>query len=128
MTGYATNEPRDFEGDGEDQNGGVGPASGIYYPKMLQQQEVPLSVCRSVFDTKSSSLRCPDRFAQLLPTHGEIILLSFEQASVRTLTHKLVMRTDPTSPDHYSELYDLVADPLGKTATRLTCFGRRPLC
>lgn len=79
--GYATNEPRDFEGDDEDRNGGVGPPSGIYYPKMLQQQEEPLSVCRS--------------------------------ASVRTLTHKLVMRTDPQAADHYSELYDLEADPLG---------------
>ena len=78
--GYATNEPRDFEGDGEDENGGVGPPSGIYYPKMLQQQQVPLSVCRA--------------------------------ASVRTMTHKLVMRTDPQAADHYSELYDLVRDPL----------------
>eukprot|EP01043_Picozoa_sp_COSAG02_P009170 COSAG02_NODE_307_length_25111_cov_5.306693_10_plen_137_part_00 len=47
--GYATNEPRDFEGDNEGQNSGVGPPSGIYYPKMLQQQQEPLSVCRSVF-------------------------------------------------------------------------------
>ena len=31
---------------------------------------------------------------------------------VRTLTHKLVFRTDPTDADHDSELYDLVADPL----------------
>eukprot|EP01044_Picomonas_judraskeda_P013448 COSAG03_NODE_2034_length_3199_cov_1282.360000_5_plen_143_part_00 len=54
--GYATNEPRDFEGDNEDQNGGVGPPTGIYYPKMLQQQEQPLSVCRSVFDFNNMSL------------------------------------------------------------------------
>ena len=33
-------------------------------------------------------------------------------ASVRTLTHKLVMRTDPKDPDHDSELYDLTRDPL----------------
>jgi len=32
-------------------------------------------------------------------------------ASVRTLTHKLVLRTDPTDPDHDSELYDLQKDP-----------------
>ena len=30
---------------------------------------------------------------------------------MRTLTHKLVVRSDPTAPDHHSELYDLVADP-----------------
>ena len=30
---------------------------------------------------------------------------------VRTLTHKLVFRSDPTDPDHNSELYDLVKDP-----------------
>ena len=59
--GYATNEPRDFEGDAS--TGGLGPSTGIYYPKLKQQQEQPLSVCRA--------------------------------ASVRTLTHKLVFRTDP---------------------------------
>jgi arylsulfatase A-like enzyme len=75
--GYATTEPRDFEGDAS--NGGIGSPSSIYYPKLKQQQEVPLSVCRA--------------------------------ASVRTLTHKLVVRTDPTAHDHYSELYDLTADP-----------------
>jgi len=32
-------------------------------------------------------------------------------ASVRTTTHKLIFRTDPTDADHDSELYDLVADP-----------------
>jgi len=31
--------------------------------------------------------------------------------SVRNLTAKLVFRSDPKAPDHYSELYDLVADP-----------------
>ena len=31
---------------------------------------------------------------------------------VRTTTHKLIFRTDPTAEDHYSELYDLKADPL----------------
>jgi len=31
--------------------------------------------------------------------------------SVRTSTHKLIKRADPTAADHYSELYDLVADP-----------------
>ena len=76
--GYATNEPRDFEGDPS--QGGVGNPNQIYYPKMLQQQEKPLSVCRA--------------------------------ASVRTLSHKLVYRTDPTDADHDSELYDLAADPL----------------
>jgi choline-sulfatase len=76
--GYATNEPRDFEGDPS--TGGTGSPTAIYYPKMMQQQEHPLSVCRA--------------------------------ASVRTLTHKLVFRTDPTDADHDSELYDLVADPL----------------
>jgi hypothetical protein len=30
---------------------------------------------------------------------------------VRTLTHKLVFRFDPTDTDHDSELYDLVHDP-----------------
>ena len=59
--GYATNEPRDFEGDAS--TGGLGPTTGIYFPKLRQQQEQPLSVCRS--------------------------------ASVRTLTHKLIYRTDP---------------------------------
>jgi len=76
--GYATNEPRDFEGDPS--TGGTGSRTAIYYPKLMQQQEHPLSVCRA--------------------------------ASVRTLTHKLVFRTDPTDADHDSELYDLVADPL----------------
>ena len=33
---------------------------------------------------------------------------------VRTATHKLVVRTDPTDPDHDSELYDLVNDPREK--------------
>jgi hypothetical protein len=32
--------------------------------------------------------------------------------SVRSLTHKLVLRTDPLDHDHHSELYDLQADPL----------------
>ena len=75
--GYATNEPRDFEGDAS--QGGLGNPNQIYYPKMLQQQQQPLSVCRA--------------------------------ASVRTLTHKLVYRTDPEDADHDSELYDLIADP-----------------
>ena len=30
---------------------------------------------------------------------------------VRTQTHKLIFRFDPTDPDHDSELYDLVSDP-----------------
>ena len=30
---------------------------------------------------------------------------------VRTSTHKLVFRSDPTDADHDSELYDLVKDP-----------------
>ena len=30
---------------------------------------------------------------------------------VRTSTHKLVFRSDPTDADHDSELYDLVNDP-----------------
>lgn len=34
---------------------------------------------------------------------------------VRTLTHKLVFRSDPMDPDHHSELYDLVKDPLETT-------------
>ena len=76
--GYSTHEPRDFEGDAA--SGGVGDEKAIYYPKLLQQQEKPLSVCRAV--------------------------------SVRTLTHKLVLRTDPLDGDHHSELYDLRADPL----------------
>lgn len=75
--GYSTHEPRDSEGDPA--NGGIGPKAFIYYPKLLQQQEKPLSVCRAV--------------------------------SVRTLTHKLVLRTDPLDGDHCSELYDLQADP-----------------
>jgi len=33
-------------------------------------------------------------------------------ASARTMTHKLVLRTDPAVGDHCSELYDLVEDPL----------------
>ena len=33
-------------------------------------------------------------------------------AMVRTLTHKLIFRSDPIDPDHDSELYDLVKDPL----------------
>ena len=73
--GYATNEPRDFEGYDS-----LPGKTSIYYPKALQQQEKPLSVCRA--------------------------------ASVRTGTHKLVRRTDPTDPDHDSELYDLSKDPL----------------
>lgn len=79
--GYATNEPRDHEGDPS--NGGIPSPKEIYYPKALQQQQEPLSVCRA--------------------------------ASVRTLTHKLVLRTDPTAKDHCSELYDLVKDPLELT-------------
>lgn len=30
---------------------------------------------------------------------------------VRTSTHKLIFRSDPTDADHDSELYDLVKDP-----------------
>ena len=76
--GYSTHEPRDFEGD-SCQNTTL-KVSDVYYPKSMQQQLQPLSVCRA--------------------------------ASVRTLTHKLVFRTDPLDEDHHSELYDLVADPL----------------
>merc|ERR1711934_276783 len=76
--GYSTHEPRDFEGNPA--NGGIPDPSNIYYPKLMQQIEKPLSVCRS--------------------------------ASVRTQTHKLVFRTDPTAEDHDSELYDLTDDPL----------------
>ena len=72
------NEPRDLEGDAS--TGGLPPKSAIYYPKSLQQQEQPLSVCRA--------------------------------ASVRTSTHKLIVRTHPLDEDHDSELYDLVNDPL----------------
>ena len=75
--GYATNEPRDFEGDAS--TGGTGSPLAIYYPKLMQQQHHPLSVCRAV--------------------------------SVRTLTHKLIFRSDPTDADHDSELYDLAKDP-----------------
>jgi len=44
--GYSTREPRDFEGD--DSSGGMPEDGTDYYPKNLQQQEVPLSVCRAV--------------------------------------------------------------------------------
>jgi choline-sulfatase len=74
--GYGTFEPRDFEGNPA--TGGIGGPKGIYYPKLLQQQQEPLSVCRAL--------------------------------SVRTATHKLVLRTDPLDDDHHSELYDLAAD------------------
>lgn len=73
--GYASFEPRDFEGG----ISGIGSPHAIYYPKLKQQQEKPLSVMRAT--------------------------------SVRTLTHKLVLRSDPTAPDRCSELYDLSADP-----------------
>ena len=43
--GYGTNEPRDFEGDVS--TGGIPSKGNIYYPKLLQQQERPLSVCRA---------------------------------------------------------------------------------
>ena len=36
--GYATNEPRDFEGDAS--SGGIGRPGEIYYPKLKQQQEL----------------------------------------------------------------------------------------
>ena len=76
--GYGTNEPRDFEGDVS--TGGIPSKGNIYYPKLLQQQERPLSVCRA--------------------------------AMVRTTTHKLIVRTDPTTDmEHECELYDLVNDP-----------------
>ena len=75
--GYSTNEPRDFEGNPI--NGGVPSEGNIYYPKLLQQQEKPLSVCRAV--------------------------------SIRTMKYKLIIRTDPTSPQHFNELYDLTKDP-----------------
>lgn len=75
--GYATTEPRDFEGDPS--QGPWPPDTQIYYPKILQEQENPLSVCRSVM--------------------------------VRTPTHKLIFRSDPTAVDHFSELYDLTKDP-----------------
>ncbi|GMH95835.1 hypothetical protein TL16_g13242 [Triparma laevis f. inornata] len=42
--GYGTNEPRDFEGDSS--NGGIPAIDTDYYPKVLQEQEHPLSVCR----------------------------------------------------------------------------------
>ena len=41
----------------------------------------------------------------------EVPLSVCRAVSVRNLTHKLVYRSDPTDPDHSSELYDLVADP-----------------
>ena len=44
--GYGTNEPRDFEGDSS--NGGIPAVDTDYYPKVLQEQEQPLSVCRSI--------------------------------------------------------------------------------
>ncbi|KAK3265502.1 hypothetical protein CYMTET_25817 [Cymbomonas tetramitiformis] len=75
--GYSTHEPRDFEGDAS--TGGIPRPKSVYYPKLLQQQEKPLSVCRA--------------------------------SSVRTLTHKLIFRTDPLDADHHSELYDLAQDP-----------------
>ena len=75
--GYSTIEPRDFEGNPV--NGGIPKPENIYYPKLLQQQEKPLSVCRAV--------------------------------SIRTLKYKLILRTDPTSLNHFSELYDLNKDP-----------------
>ncbi|XP_062515319.1 uncharacterized protein LOC134190818 isoform X2 [Corticium candelabrum] len=78
--GYSTHEPLDFEGRCKDpeQSGKCNPQQ-IYYPKGLQQQMEPLSVCRSVM--------------------------------IRTLTHKLVLRSDPKDFDHCSELYDLQKDP-----------------
>jgi arylsulfatase A-like enzyme len=72
--GYATNEPRDHEGWD-----GLPDEKDDYYYKELLEQDLPISVCRTV--------------------------------SVRNLTAKLVFRSDPKAPDHYSELYDLVADP-----------------
>mmetsp|Transcript_32776 Transcript_32776/g.65235 ORF Transcript_32776/g.65235 Transcript_32776/m.65235 type:complete len:349 (-) Transcript_32776:240-1286(-) len=74
--GYSSHEPRDFEGDPA--SGGLGSRRSIYYPKLLQQQEKPLSVCRAV--------------------------------SVRTLTHKLVLRTDPLAGNYHSELYSELYD------------------
>lgn len=44
--GYGSNEKRDLEGGSS--NGGIPKVGTIYYPKSLQQQEHPLSVCRSV--------------------------------------------------------------------------------
>eukprot|EP00927_Polykrikos_kofoidii_P011344 TRINITY_DN14799_c0_g1_i1.p1 TRINITY_DN14799_c0_g1~~TRINITY_DN14799_c0_g1_i1.p1 ORF type:complete len:542 (+),score=50.82 TRINITY_DN14799_c0_g1_i1:49-1674(+) len=76
--GYSTLEPRDAEGDPS--QGPFPQPSFIYYPKLLQQQQHPLSVMRA--------------------------------ASVRTMTHKLVVRSDPTEVDWCSELYDLNSDPL----------------
>lgn len=81
--GYATTEPRDFEGRGGGGSQGgspLPPPSGIYYPKSLQQIEHPLSVCRAVM--------------------------------ARTMEYKLILRSDPADPDHDSELYDLQKDPL----------------
>ncbi|MFW6367358.1 MAG: sulfatase-like hydrolase/transferase [bacterium] len=43
--GYDTHEPHCFEGKPSD--GGAGNPDGIYYPKGIQQQEAPESVCRS---------------------------------------------------------------------------------
>ena len=41
----------------------------------------------------------------------EVPLSVCRSISVRNLTHKLVYRSDPLDADHFSELYDLVADP-----------------
>jgi len=44
--GYSSHEPRDVEGNPA--NGGIPDASNIYYPKLMQQTQHPLSVCRAV--------------------------------------------------------------------------------
>jgi len=72
--GYDAHEPQAFEGRAQSGDLFRDPGN-IYYPKGLQQQEHPESVCRSTM--------------------------------MRTLTHKLVRRTNGVC-----ELYDLVADPL----------------
>lgn len=42
----------------------------------------------------------------------EVPLSVCRAAMVKSSTHKLVLRSDPQALDHYSELYDLQADPL----------------
>ena len=84
--GYSTHEPRDFEGSAA--TGGMPEPTDIYYPKLLQQQKHPLSVCRAV--------------------------------SARTLTHKLVLRTDPSVPQVSTRQHPFPT-PLAATPSNTPC-------
>lgn len=62
---------------------------------------------RAAGDCDATGIYCPKAYQEWNEP-----LTVCRSVMVRTATHKLIQRSDPLDPDHDSELYDLVADPL----------------